>query len=66
MGPNSWLGYQQVTISDYDDEKNPLSMEGFGQAISLFVVREMLYCRFAVIDDDDSTWTAPYAVLVNA
>lgn len=38
MVPNSWFGYQNVRTEEYEDEKSPLSMEGFGQAISLFLV----------------------------
>lgn len=36
--PNSWFGYQGVDPASYDDEKQPLSMEGFGQGMSLFVL----------------------------
>lgn len=38
MVPNSWFSYQNVRTEEYEDEKSPLSMEGFGQAISLFLV----------------------------
>lgn len=36
--PNSWFSYQNVRPEEYEDEKSPLSMEGFGQAISLFLL----------------------------
>jgi hypothetical protein len=36
--PSSWFSYQGVDPVAYDDEKQPISMEGFGQAMSLFVL----------------------------
>jgi hypothetical protein len=43
MVPNSWFSYQNVRTEEYEDEKSPLSMEGFGQAISLFLVSCLFY-----------------------
>ena len=36
--PSSWFGYQGVDPVSFEDEKQPLSMEGFGQGMSLFVL----------------------------
>ena len=37
--PSSWFGYQDITDpAEYDDEKQPINMEGFGQGVSLFVL----------------------------
>ena len=45
--PSSWFGYQGITDpAEYDDEKQPINMEGFGQGLSLFVL----------------TWTVSYSL----
>lgn len=37
--PSSWFGYQGIAdVAEYDDEKQPINMEGFGQGMSLFVL----------------------------
>ena len=37
--PSSWSGYQGISDpAEYDDEKQPINMEGFGQGVSLFVL----------------------------
>jgi len=36
--PSSWFSYQGVDPVAYDDDKQPITMEGFGQAMSLFVL----------------------------
>lgn len=37
--PSSWFGYQGISDpAEYDDEKQPINMEGFGQGVSLFVL----------------------------
>jgi hypothetical protein len=38
MVPNSWFTYQGVDPAKYEDEKQPLTMEGFGQALSFFLL----------------------------
>lgn len=38
MVPSSWFTYQRVDPAKYEDEKQPLNMEGFGQALSFFLL----------------------------
>ena len=38
MVPNTWFSYQMVDPVQYEDEKHPLTMEGYGQALSLFML----------------------------
>jgi len=53
MVPNSWFTYQNVRTEEYEDEKSPLSMEGFGQAISLFLVSIfVLFCLLSTLGSD--------------
>jgi len=45
--PSSWVHtYLNIPVEEVEDEKNPLSMEGFGQAISLFLVRGFLVSSY--------------------
>lgn len=36
--PNTWFTYQMVDPVKYEDEKQPLTMEGYGQALSFFLL----------------------------
>lgn len=36
--PNYWFTYQMVDPVKYEDDKQPLTMEGYAQGLSLFLL----------------------------